>query len=60
MGIVFAALVYFTPSFREENGEYPYVYVSDRGYHTNYLPLTVHRLDRRLLSAAGETANCEI
>ncbi|KAI6183623.1 hypothetical protein M3Y97_00508300 [Aphelenchoides bicaudatus] len=26
MGIVFAALVYFTPSFREPNGEYPYLY----------------------------------
>lgn len=26
MGIVFAALVYWTPSFRESNGEYPYLY----------------------------------
>ncbi|KAI6180661.1 hypothetical protein M3Y98_00744900 [Aphelenchoides besseyi] len=26
MGIVFAALVYWTPSFREPNGEYPYLY----------------------------------
>lgn len=26
MGIVFAALVYWTPSFREANGEYPYLY----------------------------------
>lgn len=26
MGIVFAALVYWTPSFRETNGEYPYLY----------------------------------
>jgi PAT family acetyl-CoA transporter-like MFS transporter 1 len=26
MGICFAALVYFTPSFRQDNGEYPYSY----------------------------------
>lgn len=26
MGIVFAVLVYWTPSFREENGEYSYLY----------------------------------
>lgn len=26
MGIVFAVLVYWTPYFREANGEYPYLY----------------------------------
>lgn len=26
MGGVFAALVYWTPFFREDNGEYPYFY----------------------------------
>ncbi|CAD5212995.1 unnamed protein product [Bursaphelenchus okinawaensis] len=26
MGVAFAALVYWTPSFREANGEYPYLY----------------------------------
>lgn len=26
MGIIFAALVYWTPSFRLENGQFPYFY----------------------------------
>ena len=26
MGLVFALIVYWTPSFRDVNGEYPYLY----------------------------------